>query len=137
VLGELDDDAGEVRAAGQGGLHHRGAQQVRADVDGQEGVRRQRRDGGERLGDRQRLELGGHAGLGGRGEPDVRAAGAGEPDQRLVAGHRRARQVDDRLEDQPQVVGVGEQRTTVRQRRPRPEHAGVIGPGHRPLEPGR
>ena len=44
------------------------------------------RDGGQRLVDGERLELGGDPGLGGGGEPDVGAGGAREPGQRLVAG---------------------------------------------------
>ena len=43
VLGELDDDAVQGGPAGERLLHRRGAEDVRADVDGEEGVGRQRR----------------------------------------------------------------------------------------------
>jgi hypothetical protein len=78
VPGELDDDAGQVRPGGEGLLDRGAAEQVRADGNGEGRAVGQQRDGGQRLGDRQRLELGGQAAVGGGRVPDVGPGGPGK-----------------------------------------------------------
>src|SRR4051812_39894176 len=136
VLGQLHDDPVQVGSGRQRVLDGSRPEQMGADVHGQEGVGRQRRDGGQRLVDGEGLEFGGDAGLGGRGEPGVGAGDTGEAGQGLVPRDGGRREVDDGLEDQGQVLGIGQQRAAVRQTgRSRREHVLPIGSPARPLDP--
>ena len=100
VLGQLDDDAVEVRRVGEriadGGVGQHGG----GDVDGEEGVGGQLAARAERQPDRERLELGSAAVRVRRVDPLGRGGDrvAGEAQQRLVPGDLAALEVHDRLE---------------------------------------
>ena len=139
VLGQLQDQRGQVAGGQQRTADPRVGEQVRADVDGQEGVRRQGVLQCQAAPDDDRLEVGAAADRVGGGEPAVRpdlrpALLTGpqprEAGQRLVPDDRALGDADDRLEDQGQPARVLQHR---------PDQPGPVeqGPGRERLGPER
>ena len=114
MLGQFQHQWSQVLGAEEQVGQLRLGEQVGADVDGQEAVRRQGRQQGEGLPDDDGLEAGSAAARLRRGEPAFGGVRAGpsvrlvEAVQGLVARDHAALQVDDRLEDQSQQGRVGE-----------------------------
>ena len=105
VLRDLEHDV-EATLAQVGPQRLLGEDHLRADVQVDEAVGRQRLGGVERGGDRGRLELDAHPARGGVGEHPVGRRAVGEAAERLVPEDGRGLEIDDRLEHRPERAAL-------------------------------
>ncbi len=108
-LVELEDEPAQVGVDPDRG-HLRGGQQIRHDVDGEKTVGREPFACRQRRPEHPGLEVGGDPGTLGGGEPQVGrgSRGCSETCQCLVSGDDAAPEIDDRLEDDARLTGIGQ-----------------------------